>query len=188
MKDWMSKHKGILALVGVFLAFNLIFLFVSPDQIVEYIGVDNTYLTIFLIASFGGLNALTGGVLYGSIIAFAAGGASPWLLGLAGGLGIAIGDSLVFYLFRYTSKTLSPDWQEKISKIKQKVERFPRWSQYLLIYLYLGFFPFPNDILMFLLAILRFKFLQVLPVIIAGAISVATITALMGEQLGFFGS
>jgi membrane protein YqaA with SNARE-associated domain len=134
----------------------------------------------------GGLNVITGGVLYGSIIAFAAGGASPWLLGLVAGIGIAIGDSLVFYLFRYTSKTLSPHWQEKVTKIKEKVEHFPRFVQYILIYAYLGFTPFPNDILMFLLAVLRFKFVQVLPVIIAGTITVATLIAYLGIALPFF--
>ena len=185
MKKWLENHTGIVLLITVFLALNLVFLFISPDQIVGYIGVENTYLTLFLIAAIGGLNSITGGVLYASIIAFAAGGASPWLLGLAGGVGIAIGDSLVFYLFRYTSKTLSPAWQEKVDKMKAKVEHLPRCVQYALIYAYLGFAPFPNDVLMFLLAVLRFRFYQVFPAILAGAITIATLTAYLGEALPF---
>ena len=186
MTDWIKNHGGVLALAGVFLSLNLVFFFVTPDQIVEYIGVENTYLTIFLIASVGGLNVITGGVLYASIIAFAAGGASPLLLGLIGGIGIAIGDSLVFYLFRHTSKSLSPQWQEKVTIVKEKVEHLPRFIQYILIYAYLGFTPLPNDILMFLLAVLRFKFMEVLPVIVAGTITVATLIAYLGNSLPFF--
>jgi membrane protein DedA with SNARE-associated domain len=185
MKDWIVKYKGVLLLVGVFLSLNLVFLFISPEEIVEYIGVNNTYLTIFLIASVGGLNSITGGVLYGSIAAFAAGGASPWLLGLVGGAGIAIGDSLVFYLFRYTSKSLSQEWEDKIAKVQKKVEHLPRSVQYFLIYIALGFTPLPNDILMFMLAVLRFQFWQVFPFILAGAITVATLTALLGNQIPF---
>jgi membrane protein YqaA with SNARE-associated domain len=186
MKKWIKNHGGVLVLVGVFLSLNLVFLFISPTQIVEYVGVDNTYLTVFLIATFGGLNSITGGVLYASIVAFAAGGASPWLLGLIGGLGIAIGDSLVFYLFRYTSKSLSHEWQDRAVKVKEKVEHLPRSAQYALIYVYLGFTPFPNDILMFLLAVLRFNLWQVLPAIIAGTITVATLTAFLGNSLPFY--
>jgi len=186
MKHWIKNHGGVLVLAGVFLSLNLVFFFLSPDQIVEYVGVENTYLTVFLIASVGGLNVITGGVLYASIIAFAAGGASPWLLGLVGGIGIAIGDSLVFYLFRYTSKSLSPQWQKKADRVKEKVEHLPRSMQYLLIYVYLGLTPLPNDILMFLLAVLRFKLVQVLPVIIAGTITIATLIAFLGNSLPFY--
>lgn len=186
MKDWVTNHGGILVLAGVFLLLNLVFFFISPDQIVEYVGVENTYLTLFLIATVGGLNVITGGVLYASIVAFAAGGASPLLLGLFGGIGIAIGDTLVFYLFRYTSKTLSPQWQEKITEVKEKVEHLPVYIQYIMIYAYLGFTPLPNDILMFLLAILRFKLLHVLPVILAGTITIATLIAYLGNSLPFY--
>ena len=186
MENWLKNHAGILVLVTVFLTLNLVFLVISPEQLVEYIGVENTYLTLFVIASIGGLNSITGGILYGSIIAFAAGGASPLLLGLTAGTGIAIGDGLVFYLFRYTSRTLSAQWQEKVTKIKAKVEHLPRFAQYIFIYLYLGFFPFPNDILMFLLAVLRFEFLKVFPIILAGAITIATLTAYLGKSLPFF--
>jgi hypothetical protein len=186
MKEWIQNHKGVVLLVAVLLSLNLVFFFVSPDQIVQYIGVNNTYLTIFLISSIGGINSITGGVLYASIATFAAGGASAWLLGLSGGVGIAIGDSLVFYLFRYTSKTLSAHWQEKVNKVNKKIERFPQYVRLSLVYLYLGFSPFPNDILMFALAVLKFRFVQVFPFILAGAITTATLTAFLGERLQLF--
>ena len=185
MINWIRKHKGILLLAAVFLSLNLIFVFVSPDQIVSHIGVQNTYITIFVIATFGGLNSVTGGVLYVSIVAFAAGGASPWLLGFIGGLGIAIGNFFIFYLFRYTSKTLSDEMQEKVTKVRHKIERLPQPAQYTLIYLYLGFSPFPDDILLFLLAVLRYRLVQVIPLIIIGAITIATLTAFLGENLPF---
>jgi len=186
MRQWIVDHQGVMLLLGVFLLLNAAFLFISPDTIVQYVGVENTYLMLFLIAAVGGVNVFTGGVLYATIVAFAAGGASPWLLGLVGGLGIAIGDSIVFFLFRYTSRRLSPTWQERVTLTKQKIERLPGALQYLLIYLYLGFAPIPNDILMFLLAVLRFKFIAIVPFIIAGAVTFVTLTALIGERLPFY--
>jgi len=186
MRRWIVSHQGVVLLLGVFLLLNVAFLFISPDTIVQYIGVENTYLMLFLMATFGGVNVFTGGVLYATIIAFAAGGASPWLLGLTGGLGIAIGDSIVFFLFLYTSRRLSPAWQERVALSKQKIERLPSALQYLLIYLYLGFAPIPNDILMFMLAVLRFRFVVIVPFIIAGAVTFVTLVALVGEMLPYY--
>ena len=62
---------------------------------------------VFLIAALGGLNSVTGGVLYTSIATFAAGGASPWLLGLVAGVGITIGDIIMFTLLRTGVKSLN---------------------------------------------------------------------------------
>lgn len=185
MKQWVKNRKEIVLLVAVFLALNVVFLFVTPEQIVQYVGAYNTYIAIFVIASISGISSFTGGVLYVSIAAFAAGGASPWLLGLIGGLGIAVGDSIIFYLFRYSSKSLPAQWQVKVAKVKVKVEHLPRPIQYTLIYMYLSFAPLPTDFLLFLLAILRFKFVQVLPLIILGGMTIATITALVGAQIPF---
>jgi membrane protein DedA with SNARE-associated domain len=188
MKNWIQKYKGIILLIAVFLSLNLLLFFISPDEIVESVGVSNTYLAVFLISAIGGVNSITGGILYVSIAAFASGGASPWLLGLCGGLGIAIGDSLMFYLFRYTSKTLSVHWQEKVDRMRKRLEHLSSPVQIALAYLYLGFSPFPNDLLMFLLAVLKFRFVQVFPLILIGALTTATLTAFLGDKFQLFGS
>src|SRR5262245_39905659 len=75
----------------------LVIFFITPEQIVAYIGVKNTYLVAFLLAVFGGLSAITGVSFFLSVAAFASGGANPFLLALVGGLGIFISDS-IFYL------------------------------------------------------------------------------------------
>ena len=38
----------------------LILVFITPEEIVNYVGVRNTYLVSFLLAVFGGLSAATG--------------------------------------------------------------------------------------------------------------------------------
>lgn len=182
---FVRQYRGLLIAVLVLLAFNSIFLFVPPETVVEKVGVQNTYLTLFLIAAVGGLNTFTSGVLYSSIIAFAAGGATPWMLGIAGGLGIAVGDTIMFHLFRFGFASISEKMQKRFEKYEDRVLSWPKWAQYGFIYLYLGFSPFPNDILMFALAVLRFRFLKILPFIILGGISVATATAYLGESWPF---
>lgn len=185
ISKFLWRYRGLLLAVGLLLAFNLVFFFVSPEEIVSYVGVENTYLTLFLIASIGGVNTFTSGVLYASIATFAAGGATPWLLGIAGGLGIAVGDTIMFHLFKYGSASLSEAAQAKFRRFRDTIEQWPTWLQYVAIYGYLGFSPFPNDILMFALAVLRFRFLTILPLIVLGGISVATAVAHLGESWPF---
>lgn len=183
--ELLHRYRGLIVAGLVLVAFNSIFLFVSPERVVEFVGVENTYLTVFLIAAVGGLNTFTSGVLYSAIIAFAAGGATPWLLGVAGGLGIAVGDILMFHLFRYGYMSVSKSAHQRFERMQKYLDAWPGWAKYLGIYAYLGLSPFPNDILMFALAVLGFQFLRILPLIVLGGISVATATAYLGESWPF---
>jgi len=54
---------------------------------------------------------------------------------------------------------------------------------YATLFLILGISPTPNDIIMFLLVALGFRYLKVAPVIVAAGITITTITALLGQSL-----
>lgn len=178
----MSRRSYITlgAVLAFLLLFNLVFIVYSPEKMVELIGVQNSYVAVFLIAAFGGLNTFTSGVLYASIATFAAGGASPWLLGVAGGAGIAIGDVIMFTLFRTGVRSVSGVWRERVLWVREKVLRLPQWLQYVVVYLYLGFSPLPNDVLMFLLATVGYAYRVLVPLLLLGGITIATVTALLG--------
>ena len=81
----------VLALLTVWVT--LLFWF-GPSATVDYLGAENTYLIIFLLAISGGLSSLTAGPFYATLGTFAAGGADPILLGVVAGASITVGDSL----------------------------------------------------------------------------------------------
>jgi len=168
------------------IAVNIIFIWYSPSEIVAWIGVENAYLVVFVIATLGGLSSVTSGVLYATLLTFAAGGASPWLLGLATGVGIGIGDTIVFTMFR-TGLTALYEAEHSVAKRltrwRELAARIPRRLQYLLVYGYLSFTPFPNDIILFVMASLRFSYVIAVPMLFVGAITLATLLAFFGEQL-----
>ena len=173
--------KTIIPVVLVLAAINLLFLYSSPQELVELIGVENSYLVIFLIAAFGGLSSFTSGVLYGSLATFAAGGSIPWLLGISAGVGIAIGDSLLYFLFRYGLTGLGPKWQERIERYRTRVDQIRRRWQALGLYGLLGFTPIPNDLVMFALAVLGFRYRFIAPILLVSGITIATLTAYLGH-------
>ena len=154
-----------------------------PDEIVAHIGVDNTYLAAFLIAASGGLSSFTSGVFYAAVATFSSGGANPWLLGLIGGTGIAIGDSIIFGLCKYGLKDVTAVWKERISSFGSYLESYPSWLVYGILFLILGFSPMPNDIVMFALATLGFRYLQIAPLLLAAGITITTVTAVLGRSV-----
>lgn len=182
----LKKYQALYSVFFILIAVSTVLYYYPPDQVVEYIGVENSYLATFLIAAFGGLSSVTSGVFYAAVATFSSGGASPWLLGLIGGIGIAIGDSIIFGLFTYGVKGLSDVWEDRVEQIRTHIERYPDYAVYVGLFLILGVSPLPNDIVMFALVVLGFKYVKIAPILVLAGISVTTITALLGESLSSY--
>lgn len=130
----------------------------SPENIVEFIGVENVYIVTFLFALFGGVSFLTAAYFYATYAIFVLGGFSPWTLAIFAAAGLTIGD-LFFYYLGLKGSVFTKNYFSKPENIK-KLEWFERKiekREFLFIYLYAGFAPFPKDILSFALGIFNRK-------------------------------
>ncbi len=145
------------------------------------VGVENSYLVTFLVASFGGFSAVTSPILYTLIATFAAGGSTPWVLGVIGGIGIAIGDALIFILGRVGYRSTQKMHKHEADRYLHWQEKIPTWLQFVILYLILGFTPIPNDIIMVLLVLLGYRLRSLIPLLLISGITIATITAYTGE-------
>jgi membrane protein YqaA with SNARE-associated domain len=124
----------------------------DPKQIVDYSGVENIYLTIFFFAIIGGVSFLTATYFYITFFLFIAGGANPLLLALSVGIGLTIGDLFFYFVGLRGSPILENYFKrkenlKKIGFIQNKMKKYEFWT----IYLYVGFLPFPKDIISFTL-------------------------------------
>jgi hypothetical protein len=148
MFNWVKKY-WVLALIILILSGWMIFLyFVGPEEVVEYIGVENTYLAAFLLAVFGGISAVTGFSFFAAVATFSAGGANIFLLGIFGGLGVFISDTIFYIIARRAVKVLEEKQNRFLIWLTKKIRQLPLWLALVFVYLYLGFTPLPNDILM----------------------------------------
>jgi len=181
-KKYQTLYAALAVLAGLA---GLLYQF-PPDTIVDYIGVENSYLATFLIAAIGGLSSITSSVFYAAVATFSSGGANPWLLGLIGGIGIAIGDSFIFGLFSYGFKDVGKQWQDRIERYRSYIDAYPRYVVYGGLFVILGLSPIPNDIVMFALVALGFQYVKIAPILILAGISVTTITAFLGESIGSY--
>jgi hypothetical protein len=184
MKKRTTKKYGIFALLILFLiAWMVLLAFIEPEEIVGRIGVENTYIIVFLAAVFGGLSTLTGTSFFLLIATFADGGSNPLLLGLSGGAGIFISDSLFFLIARHGAEILRTKAKRFSETLVRFMRRAPPWGVYGGVYVYLGFTPLPNDLLMIALALFGMSYRKLIPVLLAGSITIATLTAFGGQQL-----
>lgn len=170
---------GIIALIAGWIA---LFFFISPEAVVDAIGVHNAYLVVFLLALIGGLSTLTGTSLFAVIATFAAGGALPLMLGICAGIGIFASDSIFFLLATRGSRSITQRKHDIRDMLAKHIQRLPPWALHGGVYLYVGLSPLPNDILMIALALARVRYRTIAPALFAASITIATLTAYLGER------
>ena len=145
----------------------------DAQLIVDYLEVNNTYLSLFIISAVSGVSAITAVSYFATLYTLAQTSADPLLLGVAGGLGIVVGDIFYYYL-GHTGRSVIT------GKAKQVVDQFSNWlnsrsdsfSQ-IIAYIYTGFTPLPNDILMLALSFGRIKFKKIIIPVIIGSLQLS---------------
>jgi len=182
MKEFLKKNKLIIFLLALLVLWTAVFSFIHPERLVDELGVNNIYLIVFLLAVFGGLSTVTGTSFFIAVSAFSIGGADPFLLGIFGGIGIFISDTIFFLVAKYGVNKISLENKRAIW-IRDKMSKLPNWIIFPVTYVWLGFTPLPNDLLMIILALSCISYKKILPVVFAGSITVVMVTAYLAKLL-----
>lgn len=185
MKLSRNNYYILAGIIIFIILINILFWYVSPEKIVDLIGVENSYAIVFIIAAIGGLSTFTGLTLFTVIATFAGGGAQPFLLGLTGGIGIFVSDSVFYQLAYYGKEAIPASWRAPIQKIERWASRRPLWLVLFATYLYLGFTPLPSDLLMIALALGGYPYRKVAGVLLLGGLTIALLTAYFGNLIYF---
>lgn len=185
-------RKIILFSIPVIFIVSLIALlfFISPEQIVEELGVNNVYILTFLVSFFGGFSAGGSISFISLLITLSAGGMNPIYLGLIAGTSLAMGDMIMFYAGSRGRDLIKGKWNERINKIARifKKRTWLKKATPLIAYLYLGFTPMPNDFLILTLAAVKYPTKKMSIIIILGDITFALmISILFANGIGIFG-
>ncbi len=183
MKKRAKKYLVFAAIIFIVLLWIVILTFVSPQEIVDRIGLENGYLVAFLVAVIGGVTTITGSSYYIVIATLASGGLNPWILGITAGIGVGISDSVFFFIGRKFRDTISEEKKEKANEISEKLEGKPKWFVPVLIFVYTGLTPLPTDILTLSLGLLNYKYKQIVIPIFLGGITATTIFAYFGASI-----
>lgn len=183
--------KTIIFLVLSIVVISLITLlhFISPEEIVNKIGFRNGYIIAFVVSFFGGFSAVGSISFISLLITLVAGGMNPVYLGLVAGISLAIGDMIMFYVGSKGRELVRGKWDKKIDKVANVIKK-RKWLEKMvpvIAYLYIGFAPLPNDVLILFLAAVKYPPKKMNGIIILGDITFALmITILAAKEIIIF--
>lgn len=177
-----------LALLAFVALWTWLLLTYGADAIVEYIGAENGYLVMFLVALFGGMSSFSGVTYVATIITLAGGGLNPLFLALAAGAGTTIGDTVYYLIGRYGVREVAESYfAHQVGRLTMWLSTKPRWMVFLGSYLYTGFTPLPNDVLTITLGLTHQPLKVVLPALALGNATLTYLVATFGGSLPFLG-
>ncbi len=76
------------------------YFFITPAQLVSFIGIENAYVLMFSLAALGGATTFNTVPYYSMLFVLATAGVNPFVLGLSSAAGVMCGDSLSYVLGR----------------------------------------------------------------------------------------
>ena len=184
VKKYNKKLIGFLILV-VFLASLIVLLrFVSPEQIVNKIGVRNGYILTFVVSFFGGFSAGGSVSFISLLIILVTGGMNPIYLGLVSGISLAIGDMIMFYAGSKGRELIEGKWDKRIKRVANVFKKRKGLEKMIPVtaYLYIGFTPLPNDILILFLAAIEYPAKKMNRIIVLGDITFALMITILASK------
>lgn len=144
----MKKRSIIFLIVLViFLAWSLLLYITSPEEIVNKVGLQNSYLILFFMALLGGTSIFLPFPYYLFTISFGAAGLNPFLLGISAGLGTLIGDATSYYVAYHARGVTPRKYHSFFQKILDWTANKNPAIFSMLVFLYASIIPLPDDLI-----------------------------------------
>jgi hypothetical protein len=158
----MSRRYLVPALVlTVFIGCGLLFASIPTDTIIAYVGIDRAPLLMFILGMIGGLSTFTGIPYHLVLMGLAAGGATPWLLGIATASGVMVGDSTTYLFSRQAKQAVTGRVERWLADVAVVLARHPRLLTPALM-LYGTMSPFSNDFIVASLTLMGFSYRRII--------------------------
>lgn len=172
-----ATAKKYLPLV-ILLSITFVFWYITPDAIVSYVGSDNAYYLIFILAFLGGVTTFSGIPYHAVLVALALGGLNPWILGPLTAVAVTIGDC-TSYLVGYYGREVFPERiVRSLERVSHLRDHYPRLVP-VAIFLYGALIPTSSDIVTIPMGIIRYPMHRVLIPLALGTVIFNTGLALL---------
>jgi hypothetical protein len=142
---------------------------IPTDTLLGYVGVENVYLFMFLVAFVGSLTTFASIPYPLILLGLAAGGVNPLFIGLASASGVITADSLTFAAVRRGRVLVNDKILGAIERLSTHIKKHPRLLTPGLL-MYGTFSPLSNDFAVISLSLMKYKYLRVIPFLAIGNI------------------
>jgi membrane protein YqaA with SNARE-associated domain len=177
------RKKGLiifLIVLAVFLAWSLLLYTISPEEIVDKIGLNNSYLILFIMAFLGGTSIFLPFPYYLFTISFGAAGLNPLFLGISAGLGTLIGDTTSYYIAYHARVVVPRKYYSVFQKILDWTTKKNPAIFSLFVFLYASIIPLPDDLITVPSGITKYPFWRLAIPLGLGKITFNILLALSG--------
>lgn len=157
MKDFVRRFWGAGVAVIIFISITSLLFTVTPEKIIDVVGISNAYLLMFVLGVVGGLSTFVGIPYHLILMSLAAGGISPFILGGVTALGVILGDSTMYLIGRGVRPIIPKRLVATISHISSWLERHPRLITPGL-FIYGACSPFSNDFIVATLSLSGYSY------------------------------
>ncbi len=168
-----------------------LFLYVPLDEVVEWMGLSNSYLVALALGCFGAFATLTSVSTYPAVFAMASAGVNPVGLVVVTAIGLTLGDFLFVGAGRSVRQTLSDRGRERVEKLlrwlRERPDRVTQW----VLFFWVGFTPLANNLLTGPLALTDFPTKKMIAPVLCGNFAFPILTvvlAVTGRELFFAGA
>lgn len=177
----LRKYGPFFVILLILIAVGVALLYFDPEAIITKVGVKNSYVVLFFLALIGGSSTFTSSSFYGSLVVFAAGGLNPVFMALAAAPGLFLSDVIYYFLGHEARVALLERYDKYVIRISKWLERHPNAAP-IAIYVYSGFTPFPGDLLMLVLALVKYPLRKVILPVLLGAFTLIFLVSFLAQQ------
>lgn len=142
----MKKKLKTLLFLAPLVCFTLGISYIGSDAIVEYVGVSNSYLFMFIISFIGGVSIFSGVPYPLLLITFALWGLDVLYLALATCSGVMLWDSTSYFVWWKTKWAITGKLKEVFDVLLTIYDTNPKYLMPI-FFVYGAVSPFPNDMI-----------------------------------------
>lgn len=173
----LISFVGLLVLI---VTWTFLFIHYDPADIVDWLGITNTYVLTFTVGVLGALSSTVNVTTYPTIFTVTHGGVGPFWIVLLAATGLTIGDFL-FIFFGISARKVLPDgFREFVERIfewlQDKSDRFVQWF----VFFWIAIVPIAHNLLLAPLAMTGFPAKKMTLPVFAGNVVVPLAIAVVG--------
>jgi membrane protein DedA with SNARE-associated domain len=155
------RHLPKIIFISFFIGLSFFLFLSSPEEMISLLGVQNSFIIIFILSFLGGLTTFTGVPYYPILAVFAAGSLHPVLLGLTAASGVAIGDSTSYFVGYHGSVIIPKKAKRFLKRLLSFFMRYPRLLPFFFFF-YGAFVPLSNDFIVVTMGMAKYPFWRVM--------------------------
>lgn len=156
--------KKILPILPFFFAVLIsifFFFYITPTELINFIGIKNAYILMYVIALLGGMTTFNTVPYIPLLLLLASAGVNPLLLGLSSAFGVITGDAFSYFIGKQGAAIFPQKIRTLFMSIKNFAQKHPKLFP-VICFLYGSISPLSNDFISIPAGMARISYIRVM--------------------------